>query len=122
VRLIRLLRENQFVKEYGDLGESELDEQAGTIPQALLRMNGKLSRDTTAVNILNASGRISAFAQSDEQTLETIFLVCLTTRPSATLRSHFLRELKKVQGEPHRRVIEDVFWDLFNSEGFSWNH
>jgi len=27
-----------------------------------------------------------------------------------------------VQGEPHRRVIEDVFWDLFNSEGFSWNH
>ncbi len=122
VRIIRFLRENQFVKEYGDLGDNELEEQSGTIPQALLRMNGPLSRDTIAVNILNASGRISAFAQTDERTLETIFLVCLTTRPSPTLRSHFLPELKKVQGEPHRRAIEDVFWDLFNTERFSWNH
>jgi hypothetical protein len=44
--------------------------RSGTIPQALLRMNGQLPRDTMEANPFTASGRIAWMAGSDEQCLE----------------------------------------------------
>ena len=122
VRLIRFIRENDFVKEYGDLGEDELDERSGTIPQALLRMNGKLLRELTEANPLNASGRIAMFAGNDLHCLETCYLVALTRRPTLAEREHFLPQLTGTKDKQRARIVEDILWSLLNSPEFSWNH
>ncbi len=45
VRTIRFFREQDFVRDYGNIEGEELEERAGTIPQVLRRMNGKLTRE-----------------------------------------------------------------------------
>jgi len=119
VRFQRFIRESDFVKEYGDLGENELDDRAGTLPQALLRMNGKLGNDILKVNPLTASGRIAAASGSDEKCLETCFLVCFTRRPTSEEKNLLQLQLK---GKQRQRAVEDIYWSLFNSLEFSWNH
>lgn len=123
VRFLRLVREGDFIREYGDLGENELEEHAGTIPQALLRMNGKLTGDTTEANLLNASGRIVGLSNTDARCLETTYLVCLTRRPTPEERAWFLAQLGDADNLKQRaRVVEDLIWSLYNSPEFSWNH
>jgi len=121
IRTIRFFQENDFVKEYGDLGENELTEQAGTIPQALLRMNGELVRELVKSEFLRSSGRISAMAPDDETRVETAYLVALTRRPTEPEMRHFVQQL--MSGKGQREVImEDLLWSLCNSPEFSWNH
>ncbi|MCH7689072.1 MAG: DUF1549 domain-containing protein [Planctomycetes bacterium] len=122
VRSIRFLRENDFIKEYGDLGEDELDKHAGTIPQALLRMNGNLSNEIGSANPFSTTGRILAVAKDDETCLETCFLICATRRPTPEQQDYFLDQLQGTSGEKRKQVVEDIMWSLFNSEAFSWNH
>jgi hypothetical protein len=121
-RFIKLTRSNDFVKEYGDLGENELEDRAGTIPQALLRMNGNLINETIDAKPFTASGRISQMAPNNETALELCYLVCLTRRPTAEEAGYFLPLLQEVR--PNRRglAIEDLYWTLFNSPEFAWNH
>ncbi len=122
VRFIRFIRENEFVEEYGDLGEDELLERAGTIPQALLRMNGKLPNEVLEANPFSATGRIATFAGSDETCLETCYLVCLTRRPTPAERDHFLGQLASAKEDERTQVVEDMIWSIFNGREFSCNH
>jgi hypothetical protein len=110
------------VNEYGDLGENELLDRGGTIPQRLLMMNGDLASGPTSSNPINAVGRIATFASSDEKCVETAYLVCLTRRPSSDELAHFLEQFQGKQGDERRKVVEDLVWTLFNSTEFSWNH
>ena len=122
MRVFRLLREANFVNEYGDLGENELDEHPGTVPQALLRMNGEIPNDSLKSGFLSSSGRIAQYAGSDEVCLETCYLVCLSRRPTPEEREHFLPQLQSAKKEQRAQVVEDLYWSLFNSPEFSWNH
>lgn len=121
-RTIRFFRENDFVKEYGDLGENELNEQAGTIPQALLRMNSELIRDLTQTNAVNSPGRIAGMAPNDAVCVETAFLVALTRKPTAAELEHFVKQIQPNPKGERNGVVEDLFWSLCNSPEFSWNH
>jgi len=120
-RVIRLLREIDFVREYGDYGEDELGEHPGTIPQALLRMNGEFVQQISAAAPGTASGRIAGMAPTEEACLETCFLVTLTRRPNVAEQAHFL-PLLEAAGQERGSVVEDIFWSLFNSPEFCWNH
>ena len=120
IRFLRLIREGQFTEDYGDLGEAELEERAGTIPQALLRMNGALSRETTEVGLLTASGRIDDLASSNEKRIECCHLVCFARLPTEEEKDHLLSLLQEKNKKQRQRVIEDIFWSLFNSPEFSW--
>ncbi|MCH7988071.1 MAG: DUF1549 domain-containing protein, partial [Planctomycetes bacterium] len=120
VRTIRFFRENDFINEYGDLGEDELDKHAGTIPQALLRMNGNLSSEIGSASPMTAAGRIIAIAENDRKCLEVCFLVCATRRPTPEQQEYFLDQLHGTSGEIRKQVVEDIMWSLFNSEAFSW--
>jgi len=122
VRFFRYMRENDFVKRYGDLGENELNEQAGTISQALLRMNGKIPTELLKAGLFSATGRIASLSSSDEQCLETAYLVCLTRRPTPSEREYFLAQLAGTSGNKRQRVVESIYWPLWNSWEFSWNH
>jgi hypothetical protein len=122
VRATRFFQENDFVKEYGDLGENELDDRAGTISQALLRMNGKLAADAIKADPLNASTRLTSFAGSDASCLEGCYLVALSRRPTQPESDYFLGQLASAGAAGRSQVVEDIFWSLFNSPEFSWNH
>ena len=127
-RFIKLTRSNDFVKEYGDLGENELEDRAGTIPQALLRMNGNLINETIDAKPFTASGRIAGMAKDDRQCLELCFLVCLTRRPTEAELTDLLPLLsdKRPNGKDNfvsrGNRVEDIYWILFNSPEFAWNH
>jgi hypothetical protein len=121
-RVLRLLQGGQFVNEYGDLGENELADRGGTIPQRLLMMNGELAGARTEAGPINAVGRIAALASTDEKCVETAYLVCLTRRPSSDELEHFTAQLKSAKGDERRQIVEDLVWTLFNSTEFSWNH
>lgn len=121
-RFLRFVREQDFIKEYGDLGEAELEERSGTIPQALLRMNGRFANEVSNAGPVSASGRISAMAPTNEAAIETAFLCCLTRRPTAEESTFFLADLSGDEPRGRAQVMEDIFWTLFNSPEFSWNH
>lgn len=121
VRVLRLIRERYFVEEYGDRGGEELVETAGTIAQALLRMNGKLPQEVLKATPFSASGRIAQLAGSDRQCVETCFLVGLTRRPTDEELRFGLSLLQEADGD-RRQAIEDLYWQMFNAPEFSWNH
>ncbi|MDA0833416.1 MAG: DUF1549 domain-containing protein [Planctomycetota bacterium] len=121
-RTIRFFRERDFIKEYGDLGDNELEERAGTIPQALLRMNSQFAKDATEANPFGAVGRIAGLASTDEKCVETCYLVILTRQPTPEEREYFVAQLAPVEKSERTAVVEDLVWTLFNSPEFSWNH
>jgi hypothetical protein len=61
-------------------------------------------------------------AASNHDCLEACYLVCLTRRPTEEEQNHFLAQLGQPRGSSRHQVIEDIFWTLFNSPEFSWNH
>lgn len=121
-RTLRLIQGGQFVNEYGDLGENELLDRGGTIPQRLLMMNGELASGPTTSNPINSVGRIALFASTDEKRVETAYLCCLSRLPSADERAYFVAELRDKGGDERRHAVEDLIWTLYNTTEFSWNH
>ena len=134
--------ENDFLNEYGDMGDDELLQQVGTIPQALLRMNGRFSSELSQVELLTAAGQILNFSPNDAAVVENSYLTCLARRPSDEEKEYFVAMLdrtfeaaaKKREASPdapetdpkpdrsRAEVVQDIFWTLFNSPEFSWNH
>lgn len=122
MRTIKLFQSGDFVREYGDLGENELADRGGTIPQRLLLMNGNLAGEATQKKpLLSAVNRIDSLSSTNEKRVETAYLVCLTRRPTAEETSHFVSQMTDKRFE-RGQIAEDMYWVLFNSTEFSWNH
>ena len=122
VRFIRFTSENDFVKAYGDLGDQELVDRSGTIPQALLRMNGEVTRDAIKTGPLSTASRIAKMCQSNQEVVEVSYLACVARRPTAEEEAHFVGLLDKRRDKDLEPSVEDIFWTLFNAPEFSWNH
>ncbi len=119
----RFFSELNFVKEYGDLGSDELNDFPGTIPQALLRMNGEFAKDNGSASPLNSVGRIASLDVPAEKRIETCYLVCLTRLPTSEERDYFLKQYQSATNQQQRiKITEDLYWALYNSPEFSWNH
>lgn len=120
VAIRRHERQSRFVREYGIAGDAE-DAQASTIPHTVQRLSGNDTRDFSDARWLTAPGRIAAISSNAETCLENCYLACLTRRPTPEEQTHFLPQL---QGGLKQRAIavEDIFWTLFNSAEFCWNH
>jgi len=125
VRTLRFFREGGFLEDYGDLGEDELETHSGTIPQALLRMNGDLPKEILKASPLSASGRIRSLSSSPENIVANSYLVCLTRNPAPAELAYFVKQFKDKENQSdygQSSLTEDLFWALFNSPEFSWNH
>jgi hypothetical protein len=136
IRLQRFGTENDFLREYGDQGDDELLQQVGTIPQALLRMNGRFTRDLSKAEPFSAAGQILNYSATDADVVENCFLACVSRQPTQEELDWFLRQLETAvdadredqpepQAEPRlnrQDVVRDLYWTLFNSPEFSWNH
>jgi hypothetical protein len=121
-RVVRFLRQEDFVRQFGDPGEGELSTRSGTIPQRFMLLNSKVVRELSAANLFNAGGRISAMAVDPEELLELCYLVCLTRRPGAQEQSAILPQLGGIKGRERNERTEDIFWALINTTEFSWGH
>ncbi len=121
-RALRFFSEINFVKEFGDLGDDELGEHSGTIPQALLRMNGEFAKDRSEGTPFSSIGRIGVMAPNDDACLDLCFMVCLTRRPTVEERLQLLPQLEGKHGNARGSAVEDIFWTLYNSPEFCWGH
>lgn len=146
IRFLRYTSESDFLKEYGDLGDDELLQQDSTIPQALLRMNGRFTAELTKVDGFSAAAQIHRFSADDAAVVENCFLACLSRRPSQDELAHFVDRFpvsspsegnsndtadstEDAEGSnpgtaqlSREELIQDIYWTLFNSPEFSWNH
>ncbi|MDA1229734.1 MAG: DUF1549 domain-containing protein [Planctomycetota bacterium] len=116
----RYERQSRFVNDYGVAGDAE-DAQASTIPHTVQRLTGNYTRQHSRATALTAPWRIAAMSADATACLENCYLVCLSRRPTPDEQSHFLPQLS---GKLNRRskAVEDVYWTLFNSPEFCWNH
>ena len=122
-RMLRYFGQRDFVKRFGDFGEDEFGEHAGTIPQRLLMMNGKIVHERTDQNpFLNASTRISELVPDNQEAVRTAYMILLTRKPSEAELEHFTAHLGDKKGDERGREMSDLFWTLMNSTEFSWNH
>jgi hypothetical protein len=123
VRLARYEQQNEFVSRYGDTGEDEFSQRSGTIPQRLLMMNGSLVSERTKDDLVkNSVTRNAAVAADDQRAIAAAYWGCLTREPSDAERDYFMSRLARTRGPDRRSVLEDLYWAMFNSAEFSWNH
>ncbi len=122
VRFFRAVNTGDFVSRYGDAGEEELNAHIGTIPQRLVMMNGQMPRERIEASPLNAAGRIATLAPNDESRVDVAYLVCMSRRPTAEEKAHFVSRLDGLKGDNRNDAVEDMLWALVNSTEFSWNH
>ena len=112
-----------FVRRFGDFGEDEFGEHAGTIPQRLLMMNGKIVQERTGQNpLMNASTRLSIVAPDDQAAVQAAFLCALSREPTKDEAKYFEGLIEDKKGDSRHRAMSDLFWALLNSTEFSWNH
>ncbi|MBS0207897.1 MAG: DUF1549 domain-containing protein [Planctomycetes bacterium] len=122
-RVARLVDTGNFVRAYGDLGEEEMQDRSGTIPQQLLLMNGGVVKNKTQRNpVLNTCSQIAMFATSDENAVELVFYTTLSRPPTLAERDYFVDRLKNRHRVSRDDRIGDIAWTLINSTEFSWNH
>lgn len=121
LQLQTLTGTNDFVKQYGDMGEDEFTTDSVTITQRLLMMNGNLIREIVNSNpVLNTSAHIGMFAADDAMAVETAYLCALNRYPSEREKQHFAQRLS--EADNRSEAIEDLVWVLVNSSEMAWNH
>jgi hypothetical protein len=114
---------DQFVRRYGDLGDDEFNDQASTIPQRLLLMNGELVKERTRPQpLVTATSRLAMLSRDPQRQVEAAYLAVLTRRPTPTEWAHFVTRLHDVSPRQRGQALEDLYWTLVNSSEFSWNH
>lgn len=142
----------QFVQTFGTDENDESTSFNGTIPQALLLMNGQLMRNALGGGngsflrkvVLSATGRPDEDAESAPKTarqarlaatraarsrnkntaakIETLFLVALSRKPTPTELDAFNEVYSKGNYRDPVVGLQDVFWSLLNSNEFVINH
>lgn len=121
LQLQTLTGTNDFVTQYGDIGEDEFTTDSVTITQRLLMMNGNMLGEVVNSNpVLNTSAHVGMFARDDQHAVDTLYLCALNRYPSATEKEHFVRRLS--EADNRGEAIEDIFWVLLNSSELAWNH
>ncbi|MGI9473458.1 MAG: DUF1549 domain-containing protein [Rubripirellula sp.] len=112
---------NDFVKQYGDMGEDEFNSDSVTITQRLLMMNGKMLGELVNSNpLLNTSAHVGMFARDHDHLVETVYLCTLNRYPTENEKQHFVKRLD--DAEDQSEAIEDLVWVLLNSSELAWNH
>jgi hypothetical protein len=121
LQLQTLIGTNEFVQQYGDMGEDEFTTDAVTVTQRLLMMNGNLMRELSEPNpVLNSSAHVGMFAANDEKVVESLYLCVLNRYPTEIEQKHFSERLKT--SDNHEKTREDLAWVLLNSSELAWNH
>ncbi|HLY11841.1 MAG TPA: DUF1549 and DUF1553 domain-containing protein [Planctomycetota bacterium] len=109
----------QFRQRFGDEEAADRGLFAGTIPQALMIMNGAMPNGEIG-RANNTLDKILKQWTAPHDRLERIFLSVLCRRPTPREKSKYLPYVEA--GGVKKDAYEDVFWVLMNSSEFMFNH
>lgn len=110
----------QFVRTFGTDENEESNSFDGSIPQALMMMNGQLVQDAVSVKSGSHLGEILAGKGNEVQKIQQLYLTSLGRLPSRAELSGF-QKLAKGNRDPVA-LYQDFFWALLNSNEFIFNH
>lgn len=114
----------KFIQTFGDDEGEEVVEE-GTIPQALLLLNGPLTNDAIRPRANHPVYERLFRMKSHDERIETIYLRVLGRMPTADERGA-LRDLlssddaRAAAGQA--QAYADIYWALLNSSEFTFNH
>ncbi len=104
--------------------QDKLTEAPTSILQALYLMNSSFVAERTSLEQNKTLATIADAAKTaTPRRIETLFLVVLSRKPTATESKRFVSYVER--GDPsgnHRQALADVFWALLNSAEFRLNH
>jgi hypothetical protein len=113
----RTLREYRFTFEDDEMADADFD---GSMPQALLLLNGELTNNGTRAAEGGTLARILAERPGPADRLEGMFLAAYSRAPTAEEKALLLPELERAGR--NRRAYEDVFFALCTSTEAVTNH
>jgi hypothetical protein len=92
-----------------------------SMTQVLHLYNG----DTLLQKLQSPEGRIAnqlAEDASNEEVIETAYLVCLSRSPTSDEATQLLQVFQETPPEERRQVVEDLYWSILSSKEFLFNH
>ncbi len=108
----------QFVSTFGTDENDEATTFNGTIPQALMMMNGELINLALAENQTNKLKSILSNAGSSQDAIVKLYLTVLSRNPTRSELNQ-LKPLMNQHANP-RNAMEDLYWALLNSNEFQF--
>lgn len=110
----------QFVLAFGTDEGDEATTFNGTIPQALMMMNGELIRNATGAEKGSYLREVLAVRGSDPSRIKNLYLSTLGRMPS---RRESTSATKLIRGSRDQLAsYQDLYWALLNSNEFIFNH
>ncbi len=117
----RYLERFLFLLKNGEM--EEIEAFNGTIPQALMMINGSLVNDSGNHNerggLLNY---ILKTQRTSSDRLDAIYLTILSRPPTTAEKSYFERYVRASLYRNEELAYEDLYWALLNSAEFALNH
>lgn len=113
-----------FLRIFGGNDEDEPTLFNGSIPQALLMMNGPLVQAALSGEGDNVFKRVvtDGNLRDDEARVEQLYVAALGRVPTRRESTAFAKALKATAGEQKLWVYQDIYWALLNSNEFIFNH
>jgi len=111
---------SSFTFLFDDDEGAEADEFAGSIPQGLFLMNGRMIQGALAALPGTTVGRVLSEETTDAGRLEQLYLAAFGRSPDAEERRTALAYVRR--GKDERAGWADLFWVLVNSSEFMSNH
>jgi hypothetical protein len=113
-----------FVFNFGNDEEEVVEEFQGTIPQALLMMNGQIVTEGIKVSKGGNLDRLFKIRKSAADRVELMFLAALSRRPTASEKAEIISYIKRKgsAAQKNKEGYEDAFWALLNTTEFLFNH
>lgn len=92
-----------------------------SMTQVLHLTNGKTIQEKLEAK----DGQVAKFLEAnapDAEIVETVYLAALSRLPTETERQRLLTLLSEATGDERRPAIEDLFWSVFTSKEFLFQH
>ncbi len=113
--------------------EFEQKDYEGTIPQALLLLNGGITNNSVTPLSGTALSDVLSLPGTDKEKIESLYLRTFSRLPNTKEVAYWTKFLnaprevgqtpiRQGSGLPKQQAYEDMFWGLLNSSEFIFNH
>lgn len=110
-----------FLLDNGEM--EEIEAFNGTVPQALMMINGSLVNDSADHNERGSSlNHLLKTTRYPAERVEQLYLRTLSRLPTTSEKTYFERYLKQSLYRNKVLAYEDLYWALLNSAEFALNH
>ncbi len=112
---------NQFTIAFGTDENDDTTTFNGTIPQALMMMNGDLVKKATSIDSGTFLSKVAASGRSPGDKINALYWAALARRPTNAELGRAQQTLDRHKGNV-AVALQDVFWAVLNSNEFIIQH